>query len=134
MPLIHTGTIGSLDDSVARREEVHRHRDRVIDLELLAEGQIEGCPDAPRVEMPCERLIDGDVGEARLARPVVGSRAVGRDGDAHGKRGQSVVEPVMEVVGVEHDQHVRVDVVDVPAHAREPTRHERLGVRRAVAR
>ena len=84
--------------------------------------------------MSGKRLVDRDVVEAGFARPVVGSGPVSRDGHADGERGESVVEPLVEVVGVEHDQHVRIDLVDPSAHRREGARDERLGVSRALTR
>ncbi len=106
----------------------------MVDPELLAEGQIEAVSNAALIEMSSERCVDRDVVEAGFARPVVRARPVGGDGHADGERRQSVIEPVMEVVGVEHDQHVGVDVVDASAHGRESVGHERLRMGRTVTR
>ena len=41
---------------------------------------------------------------------------------------------MMEVIGVEHHEHVRIDLVDGGAHGRERARHERVRIRLALAR
>ena len=116
MPLIQTGTIGrSTTPSLAAR----KWTGTVIEWSTWNSSlrvEVERRGDARRVEVPRERLVDRDVVEAGLARPVVGSGPVGADGHADGERGQPVVEPVVEVIGVEHDQHVGIDVVDMAAH------------------
>ena len=84
--------------------------------------------------MASERFVDGDVVEAGLTRPVVGAGPVGADGHTDCERRQSVIEPVMEVVGVEHEQHVGIDVIDMRTNGDERAGHAGLRVGRAVAR
>ena len=84
--------------------------------------------------MASERFVDADLVEASLAGPIVGAGPVCADGYPDCERGQTVVEPLMEVVGVEHEQHVGIDVIDMRTNGDERAGHEGLWVGRAVAR